>query len=417
MRARDLISDGNLIIKNAIDSVLPDMAVKSQLSNLNLDGEFFVLAIGKAAWRMAKAAYEVLADKITKGVVITKYEHSLGAIEKFEVYEAGHPVPDENTLKATSRALELISNLNHSAKILLLISGGGSSLFEKLHDDVTLPELQAITKDLLASGADITEINAIRKRLSLVKGGKFAQFVYPKKIIALVLSDVLGDRLDSIASGPAYPDTTTTEQVLEIIQRYNLKINEKLRKHLLEETPKTITNVQHYLVGSVKIVCDSAEKAAKSLGYNTLVLTTTLNCEAREAGRFLASIAKEVLFSNRPIEKPAALILGGETVVHVKGTGKGGRNQELALSAAIEIAGLEGIVIASVGTDGTDGPTDAAGGIVDGKTVEKIKKAGCNPLKLLDNNDAYSALNLSNGLIKTGPTGTNVNDLIFALIA
>ncbi|AEH51445.1 glycerate kinase type-2 family protein [Pseudothermotoga thermarum] len=417
MSKHNLVKDALQIIQKTIESVLPDNAVKDQLSKLNLDGKFFVLAIGKAAWRMAKAASEILKDKIIKGVVITKYNHSLGEIENFEIYEAGHPVPDENSLKATDRALQLISKLDETVQILFLISGGGSSLFEKLKEGITLAQLQQITKDLLACGANITEINAIRKRLSLVKGGKFAEFVYPRKIIALVLSDVLQDRLDSIASGPAYPDLTTTQEVLQIVERYNLRLDEPLKRYLLEETPKVVTNAEHYIIGSVKTACETAESVAKSLGYNTVILTTTLNCEAKEAGRFLASIAKEILIFDRPIRKPAAIILGGETVVHVKGTGKGGRNQELALSAAIEIAGLKSVVIASVGTDGTDGPTDAAGGIVDGQTVLKIKEAGLDPIKLLDNNDSYRALDLANCLLKIGPTGTNVNDLVLALIA
>ncbi len=417
MQKHDLPKDMMHIIQKTIDSVLPDTAVKDQLSKLTLEGRFFVLAIGKAAWRMAKAASEVLKDKIVYGVVITKYDHSLGEIENFEIYEAGHPVPDENSLKATDRALQLISKLDESIQILFLVSGGGSSLFEKLKEGITLSQLQSLTKDLLASGADITEINAIRKRLSMVKGGKFAKLVYPRKIMALVLSDVLGDKLDSIASGPAYPDTTTNRHVMQIVERYNLKLDANVTECLLEETPKAVRNAEHYVIGSVKTACETAEGIARSLGYNTTILTTTLTCEAREAGRFLASVSKEVLFFDRPIAKPAAIILGGETVVHVKGTGKGGRNQELALSAAIEIAGARGIVIASVGTDGTDGPTDAAGGIVDGQTVLNIRKLGFDPVRLLDNNDSYIALELANCLLKTGPTGTNVNDLILALIA
>ncbi len=403
-------------INSAVEAVLPENAVKNKLEELNLKDEIFVLSIGKAGWRMAKSAKDFLKEKVIGGVVITKYQHSLGDIEGFEIYEAGHPVPDENTLKATERALEIVAKLPEDISILFLVSGGGSSLFEKLKDGVSLEELQNITKKLLSCKADITEINALRKRLSLVKGGKFAKLVHPRKIVVLVLSDVLGDRLDSIASGPAYPDSVTNNDILRIIKKYDLNFGENIMNYMFEETPKSVENAEHYLIGNVEIVCKSAERIAKELGYNSLILTTTLNCEAKEAGRFLASIGKEIILKDRPIRRPAMVILGGETVVQVKGTGLGGRNQELALSSAIQIEGLEGIVIASVGTDGTDGPTDAAGGIVDGGTAKRIKDFGFDPVELLENNDSYNALRISGDLLKTGPTGTNVNDLIIVAV-
>ncbi|MFN4268852.1 MAG: glycerate kinase, partial [Fervidobacterium pennivorans] len=264
--------------------------------------------------------------------------------------------------------------------------------------------------------ANIVEINTIRKHLSKVKGGRFAQHVYPAKVLSLVLSDVLGDRLDTIASGPAYPDSSTSQQAIDVIEKYKLKVSNDILNALKEETPKELPNIETYIIGSVKVSCDKAMEKARELGFNTIILTTQLNCEAKEAGRFLAAIGKEILENNRPIPKPAAVILGGETVVHVKGNGKGGRNQELALSFAIEIEGLEKIALCSFGTDGTDGPTDAAGGIVDGQTCEKIRKAGYSPEKLLENNDSYNALKIANDLLITGPTGTNVNDLIVMLV-
>lgn len=412
-----LIDDLKEIIDCSIESILPENAVKNNLKKLDIkEKKLFLLSIGKAAWRMAKAAKEELKDKIEKGIVITKYNHSMGSIDNLEIYEAGHPIPDENSIRATKIVLELIEKLDDEYDILFLISGGGSALFEFPEEGITLEDLQNVTDQLLKSGADIREINAIRKRLSKVKGGKFAELVYPKKIYALVLSDVLGDRLDSIASGPSYKDLTTTDEVLSIIDRYNININEKIKNILLKETPKNISNAKHVVIGSLNVACENAIKKAKELGYNTLLLTTTLNCEAKEAGKFLANIAKEELKSNNPIEKTCAIIAGGETVVSVKGNGLGGRNQELAYSFALEIAGLKSVAFASVGTDGTDGPTDAAGGIVDGNTIVSLRKKGIDPLVFLENNDTYNGLEEANALLKLGPTGTNVNDLIILLV-
>jgi hydroxypyruvate reductase len=422
---RNLREDIKRIIEKVKQEILPDSTVKFWLEKniskfQDLKGNLYVVAIGKAAWRMAKAANDVLrhmiSDKVIHGVVVTKYNHSEGNIENFEIYEAGHPVPDENTLMATKRVLELTNNLKENDVVLFLISGGGSALFEMPVDGVSLEDIQKLTEALLKSGANIVEINNVRKHLSKVKGGRFAQHVYPAKIVSLVLSDVLGDRLDSIASGPAYPDGTTSQQAIDVLRKYNITVSEKILNALAQETPKELSNVETFIIGSVKVACENAEKFASQLGYNTFVLTTTLDCEAKEAGKFLASIAKEIKNSDRPVKKPAAIILGGETVVKVKGSGRGGRNQELALSFSLAIEGLENIVLCSFGTDGTDGPTDAAGGIVDGQTAQKIRKAGLSPESFLENNDSYNALKIAGDLLITGPTGTNVNDLIVLLV-
>jgi hydroxypyruvate reductase len=403
------------IVKKSIEAVFPDRAVKETLPKLNLD-RVILVAVGKAAWRMAKAAYEVLGEKIRKGVVVTKYGHSEGLIDDFEIYEAGHPVPDENTIKATERVLELVDQLNENDTVLFLLSGGGSSLFELPAEGVSLEEIQKLTSALLKSGASIEEINTVRKHLSQVKGGRFAERVFPAKVVALVLSDVLGDRLDVIASGPAWPDSSTSEDALKVLERYGIEISESVKRAILRETPKHLSNVEIHLIGNVQKVCDEAKKLAKEKGFNAEIITTSLDCEAREAGRFIASIMKEVKFKDRPLKKPAALIFGGETVVHVKGNGIGGRNQELALSAAIALEGIEGVILCSAGTDGTDGPTDAAGGIVDGSTAKTLKAMGEDPYQYLENNDSYNALKKSGALLITGPTGTNVNDLIIGLI-
>jgi len=418
-RLEELRSGISKIVAGVISSVLPDTAVKEKIDEILKErslNDIVLIAIGKAAWRMASAAKELLGNRISKGIVITKYGHSEGDIEGIEVYEAGHPVPDENTILATKRVLEMTANLSNSQTILFLISGGGSALFELPKDGITLAEMQGITNQLLKSGASIVEINTVRKHLSAVKGGRFAQHVAPAKVISLVLSDVLGDRLDSIASGPAYPDSSTSQQALEIVARYSIQLSKEALEVLGEETPKKLDNVESHIIGSVKIACEKAQELAKKMGYNTFLLTTSLDCEAREAGRMFGSIAREIKSYDRPIKKPCAIVAGGETVVHVKGNGKGGRNQELALSFALSTEGLDGVALCSVGTDGTDGPTDAAGGIVDGQSAQKIRQAGYSPEKLLENNDSYNALKIANDLLITGPTGTNVNDIVILLM-
>lgn len=408
--------DAVKIITQAIDAVLPEAAVQKQLRALDLPDALTVVAIGKAAWRMAHAAKAELGDRLRQGVVITKYEHALGDIPGLEIYEAGHPLLDQNSIAATQRALELVDPLTEKETVLFLVSGGGSALFEAPVTGLTLEDLIELNRQLLKSGANIVEINTLRKHLSTVKGGRFAHRVAPARIISLVLSDVLGDRLDSIASGPAYPDASTSAEALAIVAKYGLDLPPPMLAALRTETPKTVANAETYIIGSGRVVAEAAATLASSLGYTPLILTTTLDCEAREAGRFLAAIAREVLDSGQPVAPPCALILGGETVVNVKGNGLGGRNQELALAAALEIAGQDRIVIGSAGTDGTDGPTDAAGGVVDGGTVERLRAQGLDPYQALHNNDAYPALMVSGDLLKTGPTGTNVNDISIILV-
>jgi hydroxypyruvate reductase len=405
--------DARYIVDRAIETVLPERAVAKALEGLGLRGKIFMLAIGKAAWRMASSARERLGETLKTGVVITKYGHSFGDIPGIEVFEAGHPLPDENTLKATARALEMLQGEEYDS-VLFLVSGGGSSLFELPAEGVTLKELKDINNQLLRSGASITEINTIRKRLSKVKGGRLTRMVAPAQVYSLVLSDVLGDRLDSIASGPAYPDSSTVNEALSIVEKYSLNLSPAMIDAIKGETPNKLLNVQTEIVGSVGKVCEAAGVFAGELGYEPLILTTTLDCEAREAGKLLSAIAREEKH-DRPVRRPCAIILGGETVVLVKGEGKGGRNQELALSFAISAQGLTNTVLVSVGTDGTDGPTDAAGAIVDGQSRARMIDAGIDPDLYLIDNDSYNALKSSGDLLLTGPTGTNVNDLIVLL--
>ena len=409
------------ILDGAIKAVLPENAVKEALNNPAFTsrknkGRLIVASIGKAAWRMAKAASDILGSDIT-GAVVTKYDHSMGEIKGLEIFEAGHPVPDQNTIAGTQALLKHVKNLSADDTVLFLVSGGGSALFELPADGVTLEDMQDITGQLLSCGADIVEINTIRKHLSSVKGGRFAELCAPAHVFMVVLSDVLGDRLDSIASGPAAVDSSTSSQALEIVKKYNLKVKPELLKVLSRETPKELSNVTATITGSVTELCKAVSVLAKEKGYSPLVLTTTMTCEAREAGSFMASVAREVLTSGSPVKAPCAIIAGGETVVHLTGKGMGGRNQEFALAAALGLDGLGGVVAASLGSDGTDGPTDAAGGIVDGKTAGILREKGISIPEVLKNNDAYNALKAADALLMTGPTGTNVNDVSVILIA
>ncbi len=403
-------SDANFIIERAIASAMPDEAVRKALSAVELPDKVYLVAIGKAGAQMAKAAYAQLGDRIRQGVAITKYDHSDGDIGPIRVFEAGHPVPDENSVKATDEVLDMVKGLGAEDTVIFLVSGGGSALFES--PLVDLDELQDINKQLLASGADIVEMNTIRKRLSAVKGGRFALACSPARIVSVVLSDIIGDPLDMIASGPAYPDASTCEDAIAIAEKYELDISVDALELLHQETPDNLDNVETYVTGSVRQLCGAAAEAAEELGYKPIVLTASLCCEAKDAGSFLASIAQY----HQDTKESLAFIAGGETVVRITGEGLGGRNQELALSAAVGIAGLENTAVFSVGSDGTDGPTDAAGGYADGNTAPALEKLGVSLDAVLKANDSYYALRNVDGLIVTGPTGTNVNDVCCLLI-
>lgn len=399
------------IIQGAIHEVLPDVAVRNWLAELPLSsGKIVLAAVGKGAWRMAQAAVQQLGDRVERGVVVTKYGHVQEELPRVRCFEGGHPIPDENGFAGTEAVIEAVQGLTEQDTVLFLISGGGSALFEK--PLVEKEELEGITEQLLACGADIVEINTIRKRLSAVKGGRFAQLCSPAHVECLILSDVLGNRADTIASGPACPDESTCEQAIKIAEKYHLRLSDAARELLHKETPKKLDNVSVKIIGSVTELCEAAVAQCRDLGYETVLLTDHLDCEAREAGRFLADIARYHHAKGRR----CAFVAGGETVVHLKGNGKGGRNQELALAAAPGIAGLENVAIFSVGSDGTDGVTDAAGGYVDGSTEQQLRQKGVLVFDVLEQNDSYNALQKTGGLIKTGATGTNVNDVAVVLI-
>ncbi|MBR3227095.1 MAG: glycerate kinase [Erysipelotrichaceae bacterium] len=401
--------DINKIIEYSLSEVLPDRAViKALTSKTFSDGDIFIVAVGKAAYRMAEAASKVVSYK--RGIVITKYGHAGDDLDDFEIFEAGHPLLDAGGIRATKRVLELTEDLKENDTVIFLVSGGGSALFED--PLIRLEELQDVNRQLLECGANIKEINTIRKHLSNVKGGRFALHCRPARIFQIVISDVIGNDLDVIASGPAVCDTSTVEDVDRVIEKYQLDISEETMDILHRETPKDIANVETVITTSVNDLCLSAEKKAAELGYITEILSLDECGYAKDTGHKLAQKALEIYEKDK---RPHCLIMGGETVVKVKGKGLGGRNQELALSTVPYIKDKD-ITIVSLGSDGTDGPTDAAGGIVNGSSYKKLKDLGIDITEVLEDSDSYNALKQIDGLIFTGPTGTNVNDLMMALI-
>ena len=403
--------DAEQILQQALHAALPDTAVAKALAGHTFaPGKLILIAAGKAAWQMASAASNLLGDRIDGGVVVTKYGHSKGPLPRLLIREAGHPVPDENSFSATQAAIDAVSGLTAEDNVLFLLSGGGSALFEK--PLIPAADLEDMTRQLLACGANIVEINTLRKRVSAVKGGRFAQLCAPARVFSVVLSDILGDPLDMIASGPAYPDASTCDQALAIVEKYHLQLSDTVREHLRQETPKTLDNVETQITGSVRQLCAAARQTCQTLGYEPVVLTAELCCTARDAGSFLGAIARHHSGGGRKL----AFLAGGETVVQLTGHGLGGRNQEIALASAPLLAGLPDVAVFSFGSDGTDGPTDAAGGYCDGQTLAQLRAKGLDVDAVLTDNDAYHALQQCGGLLITGPTGTNVNDLSVALI-
>ena len=405
-----LRKDAETIIADSIREVQPDSAVIRALKETTLTGKIKLVAAGKAAWQMAKAASNYLGERLEQGIVITKYGHVRGELPRIRCCEAGHPVPDEGSFDAARKALALTENLTKDDTVLFLLSGGGSALFEL--PLIPAEALQDVTRQLLACGADIVEINTLRKRLSAVKGGRFAQHCAPAKVFSIILSDILGDPPDMIASGPTCPDSSTCADAMEIVRRYDLSLREETKQLLMVETPKALANARWMITGSVRELCDAAARSCRKLGYEPFFLTDRLCCQAREAGSVMASILR----THAGDGKKLAFLAGGETVVRLTGSGKGGRNQELALAAAEGISGLSNAALFSVGSDGTDGPTDAAGGFVDGATRQRLLEEGIHIDQVLLNNDAYHALQRTDGLIFTGPTGTNVNDVTVGLV-
>ncbi len=418
-----------------VSRVGDQILVADRSYNLREFDRVFLVGAGKAALPMAEAVSEVLGDRssggrLKSGVIITKYQHADRPLpDRIRVHEAGHPVPDQSSVDATRDLAALLREVTPRDLVFCVISGGGSALLTLPAEDLTLADLQATTQLLLRAGATIHEINTLRKHLDIVKGGGLARLINGAPIVSLILSDVIDDDLSVIASGPTVPDPSTFAAAWRIVQQFDLvdqlpaAVRARLRRGASGEIPDTpkpgdplFDRVQTVIIGSNAQAAQAAEKAARQLKFNTLLLTTQAQGEAREVAKVAAAIAKEIARYNRPVPKPACIILGGETTVTLKGHGLGGRNQEIALAAAIAIDGLPNTLIAALGTDGTDGPTDAAGAIATGDTVGRARSIGLDAQTYLADNDAYHFFQPLGDLIVTGPTGTNVNDLLFILV-
>ncbi len=429
------------VLAAALDAADPAQAIRRMVfgsdHTLWVDGTAYdlrrfkrvvVVGGGKAGASMAAAIEEIVEDRITAGVVSVKYGYT-APTQIIEVREAAHPVPDEAGVSNTRDMVKLLREATRDDLVICLISGGGSALMTLPVEGVSLDDVQILTQTLLKSGAPIEAINAVRKHLSQVQGGQMARLAYPATLITLVLSDVVGSPLDVIASGPTVPDPTTFAHAQAVLARYveSSVIPSSIRRYLLrglsggvQETPKAddeaFDRIQTVIIADNARAAQAAVEKAAEAGYHTLLLSTFVEGEAREVGRVLAALGKEIVTHNRPVPRPACLILGGETTVTVRGNGRGGRNQELALAAALAIQGWDDVLIASLGTDGSDGPTDAAGGIVDGSTVSRGQALGLSAVAALDQNDAYTFLSQTDNLLVTGPTNTNVNDLMAVFV-
>jgi glycerate-2-kinase len=437
MRGMDRTKQGRLaedIFYAALKAVDPYMLVKLRqefiLSSYD-KGDFTRLcgiAFGKGACPMARAMEEYSGVGIDAGIVVTKYDHCEERPLKFRVYEAGHPVPDLSGLKATGEILKLIRECDEKTLVVSLISGGGSALLVSPCEGLSLVEKQEMTRLLLKSGANINELNAVRKHISAVKGGRLAAIAHPAKVISLILSDVVGDSLDVIASGPTAPDESTYKDALDVLEKYGLTekapppVLDILRqglRGLLAETPKAddpvFGRVENIVVGSNAKALDAAKEKARSLGLHTEITSAEVTGEAKHVASMLAKKARDIRNRKSP-GSSLCLLSGGETTVTVSGSGLGGRNMELALAFALEIDGLDGVTLLSAGTDGNDGPTDSAGAVVDGNTAAKARGMGLDPEQSLNNNDSYNFFRKTGDLLITGPTGTNVMDVQIILI-
>ena len=431
-----------LIIRTAVEAVKPrrllSLAVRLDKDTLVIGedrfdlsrvGRILVVGAGKASAHMAEALEEIVGQRIADGVVIVKDGYAVPS-SRIRVFEAGHPILDQRTVEASKQLIGLVQSAGDQDLVIGLWSGGGSTLLESIPQGLSLKDLQATSAALLKSGMSIQEANVVRRHLSLVKGGQLLRFIAPAKSVNLVLSDVVGDPLECVSSGPTATDPSTFADAREVIRRHELEalIPASVRSYLEDgrkgNWPETLKpgdlllrNVANLVVGNNRIALKAAERKARELGYGTMIVTETLQGESREVARAVASIVKEVQRNDIPVAKPACILLGGETTVSVRGDGMGGRNQELVLAALIEMEGEEGeFLVASCGTDGTDGMTDAAGGWVTSRTLREASALGLDAIRFLDRNDSYHFLDKVEGLIRMGPTGTNVMDLVLALI-
>jgi len=397
----------------------------------NLSGieNIFVTGAGKATAPMAAAIEDILGENITRGIINVKYGHT-ASLNRIMLIEAGHPVPDKNGMQGAGEILNLVEGAGKNDLVLCLISGGGSALLVLPAEGITLKDKQDTIKILLSCGATIHEINTIRKHTSEIKGGRLARAAYPAGMVSLILSDVIGDDLDVIASGPSVPDPSTFEESMNILKKYKiLKLIPKavvshIRKGAsgkIPETPKegdrVFNNTYNLIIAGNMEAINAARQESKKMGYKTLVLSSMIEGETRDVAKVHTAIAKEILKTGNPLPPPACILSGGETTVNITGSGLGGRNQEFVLAAAIDIAKRKNIVVLSGGTDGGDGPTDAAGAIADNNTLKRAENMGLNPLNFLLNNDSYHFFKQLDDLLITGPTNTNVMDLRIMLVA
>lgn len=429
------IFDTGVKAVNPVDAVMRHLKrqegklrVEDQMYDLSAYDEIYVIGMGKASAAMAQPLEKLLGDRLKAGVVQVKYGHSV-PLNKVRINEAGHPIPDEAGIHGTRQIIELVKNTGEKDLIFCLISGGGSALLPCPAKGLTMEDKQMTTKILLESEATIHEINALRKHISQVKGGRLARLAFPSTLISLILSDVIGDNLDSIASGPTVPDNSTFNDCLHVVEKYSIRqkipaaVLELLEKGAggeIEETPEAddpaFQRTQNLIIGSNIVAIKAARKKADELGYNSLIISTFIEGETKEVAKVHAAIAKEILKTGVPVPRPACVISGGETTVTIRGQGLGGRNQEFALAGAIEIYGLKDVAVLSGGTDGTDGPTEAAGAIADGSTVQRAKSLGLDPEYYLRENDSYHFFQAINDLLITGPTFTNVMDLRLVMV-
>ena len=414
------------IFKAALRAANPAEAVADRLAREDFSGyrHIYVVGAGKAGAAMARATERALGRPIARGLLNVKYGY-VAPLRRIELNECGHPVPDQRGVEGARRIAEIAAGAGPDDLVLCLISGGASALLPLPADPITLDEKQEVTKLLLACGASIHEINAVRKHISRIKGGQLARLAYPARVLSLLLSDVIGDDLDVIGSGPTAPDASTFALARTILEKYGIfqrvpaAVRERMESGVRGEIPETpkrgeriFTRVRNVVIGSNRLAVDAAAVRARQLGFRTLVLSTFVEGETREIARMHAAIAKEIVHAGRPLKPPACVITGGETTVTLRGDGLGGRNQEFALSAAIDISGLPNVVVLSAGTDGSDGPTDAAGAIADGRTLARNPRAP----EFLARNDSYHYFEGLRDLIVTGPTNTNVMDVRLILV-
>ncbi len=382
----------------------------------------FVLAVGKAAGPMTQAAGEILGEALGGGLCVIKAGHQEPP-EPFETVAASHPEPDERSVQAAERVEEFLDRLEDGDLLLVLVSGGASALLADAAPGITLEDLKQLTGALLRSGAAIGEINAVRKHVSTLKGGNLVRRAAPARVVALLLSDVVGDEPSSIGSGLTAPDPTKLEDARRVLERYEIEAPRSVTEHLEKgrETPKpgdaAFEKLMNFIVGGGRLTATAAAEKARELGYEPLLLSTYITGEAQGAANLHAAVVKEILESGNPLAPPCAVVSGGEATVVVRGEGTGGPNQEFALALAVELEGVEGWAALAVDTDGNDGPTDAAGGLVTGETAAAIRENGIDPSEALDENDAYRALEAGDALVSTGSTGTNVNDLRVVLVS